>query len=101
MTESPKGLATLFDVAAYHALDKRPRPGRPLTDKQYVAALIPLKRLMEYLLDPEAYAAERAREENFNRDLERLRRVRLSAPPVNRDRISVQSSIVLGLRYHC
>lgn len=53
---------SLFEIAAHNALAKRPGPGSPLP-KQYLAAMLPLKLMLEFILDPEAYAAEREREE--------------------------------------
>jgi hypothetical protein len=61
-----KGLATLFEVAAHNALALSPPPGRK-PSSSFLAALLPLKLLLDYIRDPEAYAVERARDERINR----------------------------------
>lgn len=80
MTTDP--VATLFEIAVYNAVSKKPRPGRPLSRAHcYLNDMLALKRMVEYWKDPDAYAAERERDERIRLLLSRPVVPRRSAPP--------------------
>lgn len=59
-----EGLATLFEIAASNAFALAPPPGQKQSDS-FIAAWGPLKLLLDYLKDPEAYAAAREQDERL------------------------------------
>lgn len=87
-------LATLLEVAVYNAVSKKPRPGRPLSRAHcYLGEMLALKLMVEYWKDPTAYAAERAREREFE---ERLTRLRSEPPPARPRGAYPMSHVLLG-----